>query len=253
MQQVTFTGFSAYNMASGNTSVAAPDSLPQLPYFNIQYSVFGLDAADATATFQGSLDNSAWVDIASKTLTQPNAFVINTLPSTTEVVVTGNATAEIAANPMFYIDGSTSNDSRYTASSADLQTLLDYSNLVGVFTIGETVTAAPSGATGVVVFKTGTASLRVNAVTGTFTNADTLAGGTSLATADVDTATVVTSIATTGLTAEAAAGNVWAAKQFNEVIDTNDTIWNYYRIYVDVNSVTEGFLFSSGIGKTYLR
>lgn len=250
----TYSILTGHDASTGAATTAIADSAPQFPYFNIQASGYGLDAADSTLNLQGSLDNTSWSTIGSAiTLLSPVNYAISSFPSITQVVVDGNATVTVGANVTFYIDGSTGNDGRKTASATDLQTLMTYSSLVGVFAIGETISGSISGATGVVVFKTGTASLRVNAVTGTFGATDVITGGTSGATADVDVVTIVTQITTTGITVEAAAGNAWSGRQFNKQVPIADTIWNYYRVVYAPVSVTVGFVDCIAIGKDYDR
>ena len=65
------------------------------------------------------------------------------------------------------------------------------SGIVGDFVVGEIVTGAPSGATGIVrvLPRKGDGQLYIEPVTGVFTVADTITGGTSGATATVDATT----------------------------------------------------------------
>ncbi len=216
---------------------------------NFQAAVYGTDQADGTIKYQGSIDNLSWTTINTVTFAVGTTYVLISFPSTTQVVLTGNAVAALAANPTFYISGSSTNDGRKTASATELQTLMTYSSLIGVFTIGETVTGSISGATGVVVFKTGTASLRVNAVTGVFDAADSLTGGTSGATADVDVATIVTQVTTTGITVEAVAGSAWSGAQTGQVLSS--TAYLYYRAVIAKGTNTKGFVDCIGVGKAY--
>lgn len=67
--------------------------------------------------------------------------------------------------------------------------LLKVTNVSGVFTPGETVTGAPSGATGVVRVnpRKNNGELYVEPVTGVFASGDTITGAESAQTADVDT------------------------------------------------------------------
>jgi len=243
--------FNGYDTSGGNTTSSTLAGVANtFPQFNFQFSGYGLDAADGDVKIQGSLDGNLWTDIVNVTLTQSTNFTIQEFVSTTEMIVTGNTVSELSDNSNFYIDGSGTNDGLYTASATQLQTRMTYSNLVGVFTVGETVTGNVTAATGIIVVDAAGA-MRVMSVTGTFTNADALTGGTSGATADVDTAALVTSITTTGLTVEAAAGEIWEGSQVSLLVAQANTSWIHYRSVFTANSVTAGFLGGFGIGKSY--
>lgn len=250
MKTYTSTIFDVYDVTSGNSIEALGDAYPQFPYFNFLFSAYGFDAADGNLKLQGSLNNTSWSDIGNITATQSTVYAILTFVSATEMIVTGDATAKISSNPRFFIDGSTTNDGRHEATSSDLQTLVAYSNLVLVFQVGEGVTFVGSGATGIIVVD-GAGSMRVTDVVGTPAATDTLLGVISGATADVDTVTTVTSIATTGLAVEAAVGDIWEGSQFILLVATANTIWNYYRVVYAANSVTVGFLDGTGFAKNY--
>lgn len=251
MKTYTSTIFDVYDVASGSSTVALDDAYPQFPYFNFLFSAYGFDAADGDLKLQGSLNNTSWSDIGNVTATQSTTYAILEFVSTTEMIVAGNATAKIASNPRFFIDGSTTNDGRHEATSSDLQTLVTYSTLVGTFQVDEGVTFVGSGATGIIVFDDGAGEMRVTDVVGTPAATDTLLGAISAATADVDTVTTVTSIVTTGLTVEAALGDIWEGSQFILLVATANTIWNYYRVVYTANSVTVGFLDGTGFAKNY--
>lgn len=95
------------------------------------------------------------------------------------------------------IEGEDSNTADITTvpASADGAVVVTYDNLaVGVFAFGETVTDTITGATGVVVSDNGADTLILKDVTGDFNDNDTLEGGTSGTTADVNGATVYTTI-----------------------------------------------------------
>jgi len=66
---------------------------------------------------------------------------------------------------------------------------LNYDNLVGTFTVGETITEAISGYTGAVMTDSGAILVLKDVVGGFFTNNRQITGGTSGATADVNGAT----------------------------------------------------------------
>lgn len=244
--------FNGYDTSGGDYAAPNfPSVAIDYPQFNFQFSGYGLDAADGDVKIQGSLDNLIWTDINNVTLTQSTNFTIVEFVSTTELIVDGDSVTGLTNNPEFYIDGSTGNDGLYEASATDLQTLVTYSTLVGTFDVGEVVDFVGSGAQGVIVFDDGVGEMRVNAVTGTPAATDTLLGADSGATADVDTVTTVTSITTTGLTVEAAAGEIWEGSQVLLAIPEADTTWIYYRPVFTANSVTAGFINGFGIGKVY--
>ena len=70
---------------------------------------------------------------------------------------------------------------------------ITYDNLVGTFTVGETITEATSGNTGVIVSDSGTVLILSDVTNpGVFTDDREITGGTSGATADVDGDTIDT-------------------------------------------------------------
>ena len=250
MRQFTESILSGYDAASGSTTASMSEGFAQFPLFNFLFSSYGLDAADGDIKLQGSLDNNSWFDIDNVTLAQSTEYTIQQFVSTTVMVITGNAVAKLLNNPHFYIAGSTTNDGLKTASATQLQTRIVYSSLVGVFVVGETVTGSVSAATGIIVVN-GAGVMRVRSVTGTFGNTDVITGGTSAATADVDSNSIVTQITTTGLTVEAVAGQIWEGAQSTMPIPQDDTAWIYYRLAFTANSVTEGFVDAYGVAKNY--
>lgn len=251
MKTDTSTIFDVYDASLGDSTENLTDAAPQFPYFNFMFSAYGFDANDGDLKLQGSLNNTSWFDIANVTATQSANFTTQSFVSATEMIVTGNAVDELTANPRFFIDGSTSNDGRHESTSTDLQTLVTYSNLVGVFQVSEGVTFVGSGATGIIVVDDGAGEMRVTDVVGVPAATDTLLGVISAATADVDTVATVTSIITSGLVVEAALGEIWEGSQFILLIATANTIWNYYRMVFTANAVTVGFLDGTSFAKNY--
>jgi hypothetical protein len=89
--------------------------------------------------------------------------------------------------PLLVTDELTGGTSAATADVDHLEAAeLTISNVVGTFVVGETVTGAPSAATGIITRLPNATSMVLKTVSGTFTAEDTLAGGTSEATADCD-------------------------------------------------------------------
>jgi hypothetical protein len=73
-------------------------------------------------------------------------------------------------------------------SPRQLRVTIDYSSLTGTFSANETVTAS-GGATGIIVLDNGSGQMVVNPISGNWEVSDTITGGTSGATATIDTAT----------------------------------------------------------------
>lgn len=74
----------------------------------------------------------------------------------------------------------------YDDGNSSIPQALNYTNLVGIFQVGETVTGGTSGATGIVVTDNGVDEMTLTSVVGSFQLGETITGGTSFATATVD-------------------------------------------------------------------
>lgn len=124
--------------------------------------------------FQGfSGTNTLW------TLT-PTLFA-----TTWDVDQVNNIKLKLIADGELHVDG-VEIDVTYDDGNSSVPETINYTNLVGIFQVGETVTGGTSGATGIVVTDNGVDEMTVTSVVGVFQLGETITGGTSFATATVD-------------------------------------------------------------------
>ncbi len=251
---VTITG---QDLANGDSFVnlsSANDGAQIYPYLNFIFAQYGLDAADAKVIIQGSLDQQIWFDCDDITLATSTKVDTITAIAATAFAVAGDVTQDLINGKFLYASGNTTpaNNGRFTIVGSNYKGRLTYSNISsGTFTVGHTITGSVSGATAKIAKQTSTL-LFLTSLTGQFSGSDVITESVSGKTADVDTADAFTTIEVAEtLTVEAPAGDLWLAESSQLAIIPQNTLFLYYRLAIQVNSVTKGFLDCVGIGKSY--
>lgn len=244
---------SGYDVSNGSSTTALPSPFKKFQFVSLQFENYGFDAADATATLQGSFDNLIWTNVlAGVTFGASIDYAVDIFALSTGVIVAGNATANLVDGQTFYIVGSITNDGRRVIVSSVLLKKITYINLMGgSLNVGDTITA-DNGNTGTIIAKSGGSLIYVSPIVGNFGASASFTDDQTGATADINALADVTSITTAETnTVEAGAGDVFVAATKIIIGLTTQTAFLYYRVSFVVNSVTTGFIDANAFAKTY--
>lgn len=257
MQHIFSLPNTVIDLADGDTVVAIPNVATIDPFLNFLYSAYGLDSNDADVQLQGSINNTFWSDIGSAVTPATSTTAAILFFTLTDVIVTGDIIDFLRDNPHYYVLGATTpeNDGRKTASTYALEGYLTYNNLtVSTFQVGETIVGGTSGATAVIT-AVGNGRLTYNTLAvSTFQDLEEITGEVSGAKADVVSDTPDSATRIVGLfLAENGAGDVQVGEQYQQIVNAETNPYAYLRLKISVNSVTEGKLELTGLGKNYYQ